>query len=262
MKDKILFIFKKNIKTENKSSKGQAQGHGYKLQRGKLGVVDGKAEKLDKIIEWIEEKQVPELFGKDIPRIDDGGEKKQRLEDDGDQVLGIPHLDISHGINQGQPQGKEKMKEDDGRQPQQIKRQGGLQGHRKHKEDGGQDKMIDEPGQHIGERENDFWDVDLADERLVIDEGSSGRDHGLLDHRPGGEPGKKENDIVVDLKANDCGKNSGQNGQIKERIKYGPQKTKKRIPVAELELGDDQVPQKLSVEVYFSEFFLHCVITC
>jgi len=166
-------------------------------------VIDRIAEALDEVVEGIEEKEGPVFFGKDVQRVNDGGQVEEGLEDDGDDVLDVSGFDICDGGDQGKAQGKKEVHGDEDGDKEQAPGEVHLKEGHKAEEDKSQDDVVDVAGQNTREGENDFRDIDASDHGLVVDDRRGGDDDGLLDHHPGDEACKEEDDIVVDLEFDD-----------------------------------------------------------
>lgn len=78
--------------------------------------------------------------------------------------------------------------------------------------------MIHEASQHVGERKNNFGDINFLDEVLIINDRAGGDDYCLLYHQPGSQPREKKNGVVIHLKFDDPRKNNRQDEKEKKRI--------------------------------------------
>lgn len=185
-------------------------------------MIDRIAEALDEVVEGIEEQEGAVLFGKDVQGINDGSQIKERLEDDGDDVLDVPGLDVGDGGNQREAQGKKEVHGDENGDKEQTPGEVHLEKGHEAEEDKSQDDVVDIAGQNTREGENDFRDIDAADHSLVVDDRGGGNDDGLLDHHPGNEAGKEEDDVVIDLEFDDFRKHHSQDEEKKKRIEDRP----------------------------------------
>ena len=124
-------------------------------------------------------------------------------------------------------------------------------------EDEGDDQVVEITGDDIGERKDDLRDVDPPDEGLIVDDRARGDCDCLLDHRIGDQPGEEKDRVVWDRKAEDFGKDKGQNDKVEEGIEDGPQEAEDGSPVAQLELPDDQIPEQLPKLKDFPDVVFH-----
>jgi len=60
--------------------------------------------------------------------------------------------------------------------------------------------VVDITCQAARKRKDHFGDIDFFYEGFIVDDRHRGNEHGLLDHKPGCQPGKKKDDIIFDLK--------------------------------------------------------------
>jgi hypothetical protein len=245
MKNEKLFLFVEYIKTDNRNEQRKTAGHQEEIPGGRGGVVHGKAEGLDKVIEGIQLKENTIVLGKDIERIEDGGQVKKSLEKDRDDVLEVPDEKVEDGGDHGDAQREEEMQDQDQRHIEKVPGKRGFEDDHKNRQDRDHDQMIDISCQTARKREDHLGEIDFFYQIFVVDHGGGGDDHRLLDHQPGGQTGEEEDGVIVDIEFDDLGKNGGQDQKEEKRIEDGPEKSQDRTPVTELQFAEREVQKEV-----------------